>query len=129
MDEERARQKELEQVMAARRRSEIESFRKDLARRSDAMARQAADGIHQAVQKLEASRKPSPAVAGRARSEAVQAVRAAQAEAMAGLQAPVEEAPEAELAVGARARVRSLGVVGEVIALPGPGEVELAVGG
>ena len=33
------------------------------------------------------------------------------------------------VAIGVRARVRSLGVIGEVIALPDAGEVELAVGG
>jgi DNA mismatch repair protein MutS2 len=128
IEEERKRQKEVEEVMAVRRRGEIEAFRKDLLRRSDEMARRAADGVQQAVQKLEQSKKLGAAAAGRARTEAVQAVREAQVEALAGLQAP-EEAPQGDVAVGSRARVRSLGVVGEVIALPGPGEVELAVGG
>jgi DNA mismatch repair protein MutS2 len=129
LEEERRRQKEVEHVMALRRRSEIEAFRKDLARRGEEMARQAADGIREAMQRLEAGRKVSTAASGRARSQAVQAVREAEAEALVGLQAPVEpEAVGAELVVGARARVRSLGVVGEVLSLTG-GEVELAVGG
>jgi DNA mismatch repair protein MutS2 len=129
LEEEQKRQADVEQALAARRRSEVESFRKELARRSEQMARQAADGIREAVQRLEDSRKPSTAAAGRARTQAVQAVREAEAEAVAGLQAPVEaEAPGVEIAVGTRARVRSLGIVGEVLGVAG-NEVELAVSG
>jgi DNA mismatch repair protein MutS2 len=136
LHDERMRQRDVEQAMAVRRRNEIESFRKELARRSELLARQAADAIAAAVQKVEAqAARPTKAAANRARSEAVGAIREARDEALApeGLGAetslPEAEAPEVPIAIGGRARVRSLGVIGEVIALSDAGEVELAVGG
>jgi DNA mismatch repair protein MutS2 len=137
LHDERLRQRDVEQAMALRRRHEIESFRKELDRRSELLARQAADAIAAAVRKVEehAAARPSKSAAGKARGEAVAAIREARDQALApeglGGPAPAEEpaAVEAPLAVGGRARVRSLGVVGEVIALSGADEVELAVGG
>jgi DNA mismatch repair protein MutS2 len=135
LHEERVRQREVEQVMAVRRRKEIESFRKELDRRAELLARQAADAIAAAVHKLEAqAARPAKTAAGKARSEAVAAIRQAREEARApeGLGddgAPAESASSnMPIAVGVRARVSSLGVVGEVMALSGD-EVELAVGG
>ena len=137
LHEERVRQRDVEQAMAVRRRNEIETFRKELSRRSDLLARQAADAIAAAVQKVEAATatRPSKAATSKARSEAVGAIREARDEALApeglGGAAPAAEPEAAEIpiAVGVRARVRSLGVIGEVMSLPDAGEVELAVGG
>jgi DNA mismatch repair protein MutS2 len=139
LHDERVRQRDLEQALAARRRNEIEGFRKELARRSDLLARQAADAIHAAVQKVEtrdaaAGRKPSTA-GNKARSEAVAAIRDARDAALepAGLGGPAEPeptaAPSLPLAVGSRVRVGSLGVVGEVMTLSSTGDAEVAVGG
>lgn len=139
LQDERVRQRDLEQAMAARRRSEIEGFRQELTRRSEQLARQAADAILAAVQKVESreaqvSRKASTA-GNKARSEAVAAIREARDAALApeGLGLPAEPvaatAPTAPLAVGSRVRVASLGnVTGEVMALGGA-HAELAVGG
>lgn len=136
LHDERMRQRDVEQAMAVRRRNEIESFRKELARRSELLARQAADAITAAVQKVESqASRPSKAGANRVRSEAVGAIRDARDEALApeglgGDAAAAESAStDVAIAVGVRARVRSLGVIGEVIALPDEDEVELAVGG
>jgi DNA mismatch repair protein MutS2 len=139
LHDERVRQRDLEQAMAARRRNEIEGFRKELARRSEQLARQATDAIQAAVQKVETreasvGRKASTA-GNKARSEAVAAIRDARDAALApeGLGLPPEPAaaaaPTAPLAVGSRVRVASLGnVTGEVMALAGA-QAELAVGG
>ncbi len=135
LHDERVRQRDVEQAMAVRRRKEIESFHKELDRRAELLARQAADAIAAAVRKLEEqAARPARTAAARARSEAVTAIREARSEALApqGLDgaeaAPEPAAAETPLAVGGRARVRSLGVVGDVMALAGD-DVELAVSG
>lgn len=136
LHDDRMRQRDVEQAMAVRRRNEIESFRKELDRRSELLARQAADAIAAAVRKVEEHAvRPSKSAAGKARSEAVAAIREARDQAVApeGLggaaAAPDSASSDVPLAIGGRARVRSLGVVGEVIALSDADEVELAVSG
>jgi DNA mismatch repair protein MutS2 len=137
LHDQRVRQRDVEQAMAVRRRHEIETFRKELDRRSELLARQAADAIASAVKKVEATQpaaRVGKAATSKARSEAVAAIREARDEALApeGLGGDVPAAdsasPDVPIAVGGRARVRSLGVVGEVMAIAGD-EVELAVGG
>src|SRR5207245_2396406 len=114
-----------------RKRTELEAFRRELQRRGEEAARRAADAIQKAVQKVETSRRAAVAAGTKARSEALSDIRAAQIEAVSAPElglAPEPETPAAALAVGGRARVRELGVVGEVTSLHRD-EVELAVGG
>jgi DNA mismatch repair protein MutS2 len=114
-----------------RQRSELEAFRRELLKRGEEAARRAADAIQKAVQKMETSRRAALAAGTKARTEALADIRAAQAEALnapeLGL-APEPDPATAALAVGSRARVRELGVVGEIMSFNGD-EVELAVGG
>jgi DNA mismatch repair protein MutS2 len=114
-----------------RKRTELEAFRRELLKRGEEAARRAADAIQKAVQKIETSRKAAVAAGSKARTEALADIRAAQVEALdapaLGL-APEPEAPTAAIAVGSRARVRDMSVVGQVMSLQGD-EVELAVGG
>ncbi len=129
------RQQAAERELDARKRSEVERFRRELQRRGEEAARKAADALHQAVRKLESARRALPAAANAARAEALNAIREAQAEALAApeVAAFADPAPEAisqqPLAVGCRARLRSLGVAGEVLALDAHGQAELAVSG
>ena len=114
-----------------RKRTELEAFRRELLKRGEEAARRAADAIQKAVQKVETSRKAAVAAGSKARTEALADIRAAQVEALnapaLGL-APEPEPPAAAIAVGSRARVRDLSVVGQVMSLQGD-EAELAVGG
>ncbi|HEY2943367.1 MAG TPA: Smr/MutS family protein [Vicinamibacteria bacterium] len=114
-----------------RKRSELEAFRRELLKRGEEAARRAADAIQKAVQRVETSRRAATAAGTKARTEALADIRAAQHEALdaptLGL-APEPEPAGAALAVGGRARVRDLGVVGEVMSLNAD-EGELAVGG
>jgi DNA mismatch repair protein MutS2 len=123
----RAAEAEAERV----KRTELEAFRRELLKRGEEAARRAADAIQKAVQKVETSRKAALAAGSKARTEALADIRAAQMEALdapaLGL-APEPEAPAAAIAVGSRARVRDMSVVGQVMSLQGD-EVELAVGG
>ena len=80
----------------------------------------------------EAARRPLTArqaanEGARVRTEALARIRQAQEEALAGpdLETPTEATP---VSVGSRARVPTLGVIGEVLALQGD-SAELAVGG
>jgi DNA mismatch repair protein MutS2 len=128
--EEQERLRSEDREIAARKRTELEAFARDLRRRGEEAARKAADAIHEAVQKIEGSRKPAAATTGKVRTAAVGAIRAAQEEALSDLAVPPEpEAPGAPLAVGARVRVKGLGVTGELLALAGDGEAEVAVSG
>jgi DNA mismatch repair protein MutS2 len=128
----RARAEADERAFAAQKRQALESFRRDLAQRGERAARQAADAIREAVQRLEAERastRKAANVAAKARTEAIGAIRAAQEEATADLDLPREaDAPALPLAVGARVRLRSLGVTGEVLQLAGD-HAEVAVRG
>jgi DNA mismatch repair protein MutS2 len=127
-EQERLRAEDRE--IAARKRTELEAFARDLRRRGEEAARKAADAIREAVLKVEGSRKSSTAAAGKARTAAVGAIREAQAEALADLAPPPEpEVPGAPLEVGARVKIRSLGVTGQVMELSAQGDAEVAVSG
>jgi DNA mismatch repair protein MutS2 len=128
----RARLESAEREMAGSKRREVERFALELRRRGEKMEAKAEAAIASAVARLEAAERAARA-APRLRSEAVKAVRAARAEALedpalAALAAEPER-EEAPLRVGARARWRTLGIVGEVLALHADGEVELAASG
>lgn len=123
-----------EREIDRRKRDEVEAFAKDLRRRGEEAARRAADAIHEAVKRVETSRRAAVSAGEKARGEAMRAIRAAQAEALSdpALGVELESGPSAaDLRVGSRVRVRSLGVVGEVLSLPEDDDarVELAVGG
>jgi len=132
LDAARSRVDAEEREARAKKRSQAEAFARDLARRTEEAARKAADAIREAVQRVEATRRSATAEAAKARTDAVQAIRAAHDEAVRApeLDLPVEaEAPELPIAVGARVRLKSLAVTGEVTALPEQGGVEVAVSG
>jgi DNA mismatch repair protein MutS2 len=125
-----ARARSAERELSERKRREVEVFAKDLKRRGEEAERQAREAIRAAVEKVEAAQKAA-ASAPRLRGEAVAAIREAANAVLRDpeLGVPEEpEAPEVELAVGTRVRVKSLGVTGDVIALHGA-EAELAVSG
>ena len=121
-----------EREIAARKRTEVDAFARDLRRRGEEALRKAAETIEETVRRLEAERRSSAAAAAKAKGNVVRLVRKAQDEALAApgveLPAPAEETPEAPVSVGTRVRVRSLGVMGEVMALHGA-EAELAISG
>ncbi len=120
-----------EAEIAARKKTELDQFAKELRRRAEEATRKAGEAVQKAVERLEASRKPTLAATTRARSEAVRGIREAEAEAVAvpGIAVIEEaEAPEVPLAIGVRARVKGLGVTGQVMATSGD-VVELAVSG
>ncbi len=128
------RQRALERELESRKRGEVDRFRRELARSGEVAARRAADAVQQAVRKLESTRRSLTTAAAGARSEAILAIRAAQAEALetpeiAAYVAPEPELPSAALAVGCRVRVRTLGLVGQLLALDAHGQAELAVSG
>lgn len=129
------RQRAAERELETRKRGEVERFTRELRRRGDEAARKAADAIHQAVQRVETSRRAATRAGSDARGDALAAIRQAQDEVLqapdiaAVVAAPVHEGAGLPLGVGCRARVRSLGLVGDVLALGADGEVELAVSG
>jgi DNA mismatch repair protein MutS2 len=114
----------------SRKRHELAVFRDDLRRRSEEAARKAADAIREAVKRLEETRRTSEAAVSRVRSDALRDIRAVETAALAdsGIAAPEAEAPAAVVSVGSRVKVRSLGVVGEVMSVSGQ-DAELTVGG
>ncbi len=123
--------READAKLADRRKTEAESFARELRRRGEEMSRKAADAIREAVARVESTRRSAVNEGARARTEAGQQIRAAQEEALREIapeRAPEAQATAASVAVGSRVRVRSLGVIGEVMTLH-TGEVELAVGG
>jgi DNA mismatch repair protein MutS2 len=125
-----ARARTAERELQERKRREVEVFAKDLKRRGEEAERQARQAIGAAVEKLEAAQKAS-AAAPRLRGEAIAAIREATSAVLRDPDLGVAEepeAPEVELTVGTRVRVKSLGVTGEVMALHGA-EAELAVSG
>jgi DNA mismatch repair protein MutS2 len=131
LEHQRAAERELE----ARKRGEVERFARELRRRGEEAARKAADAIHQAVQRVETSRRAATRAGSEARGEALAAIRQAQDEVLqapevaAVVATPAPEVGGLPLGVGSRARVRSLGLVGEVLAIGSDGDVELAVSG
>jgi DNA mismatch repair protein MutS2 len=131
LQEEQARQSELQEQADARRRRELELFRRELRQRTEEHARQAQGAIQAAVQRVEQAPRSARAAGDKARTSAISAIRGAEQEALSAVAAalPAEPEPPARpAAVGERARVKSLGVVGEVLALHGD-EAEVAVGG
>jgi DNA mismatch repair protein MutS2 len=122
-----------EREIASKKRREVERFARQLKRRGEEQEEKAAEAIRAAVEKLEAAEATRAAAksAPRLRSQAVKTIRAARAQVLKELELPPEEAvgPTAPLAVGTRVRWRALGIAGEVLALPGDDEAELAVSG
>jgi DNA mismatch repair protein MutS2 len=116
-----------------KKRLELTAFKKDLQKRGEDASRKAADAIHAAVKRLEEAPRKATTAGARARTEAIGAIREAQEQALSipGI-AVVEQTPAASvpLVVGGRARVTSLGVIGEVMSLgANDGPVEIAVSG
>ena len=122
---------EAERKLETRKRSEVEAFVKDLRQRGAEAARQAADAIQKAVQRVEAARKSALSAGSQARSEALREIRDAHEQVLQApeLSLPPEPEVAGEVRVGGRVRVRSLGVVGELLSLSRQGDAELAVGG
>jgi DNA mismatch repair protein MutS2 len=126
----RARALLAERELAARKRKDVEAFARDLRRRTEEVEAKAADAIRAAVERVEAAQKAA-ALAPRVRAEASRAIRDARDAELRDpeLAIPEEaEAPPAELVVGARVRVKALGVTGEVMALSGD-SAEVAISG
>src|SRR5262245_52649810 len=73
----RARADEAEREISARKRREVELFARELRQRGAEAARQAADAIQKAVQRVEEARKSALSAGSQARSEALLAIRAA----------------------------------------------------
>jgi DNA mismatch repair protein MutS2 len=113
----------------AERHRAAEAFGQDLKRRTEQVARQAADAVREAVQRVETSRRAAASEGSRARSRAIEVIREARDEALEsiGLVAPTEVAGRAP-AVGDRVRVSDLGIVGEVVGVHDD-EIELVVSG
>jgi DNA mismatch repair protein MutS2 len=130
-----ARAEALEREIGARKKSEVDSFARELRRRGEEAARKAADAIREAVQKVEASAsasaKATAAAASKARSRAVAEIRESHEEVLRDQAAAPAPLPEQSgpPALGSRVRVATLGVVGEVVELHGERELEVAVGG
>jgi DNA mismatch repair protein MutS2 len=127
-----AGQRKAEKELLAKKRADLEAFARDLKRRGEEAARQAAEAIRQAVKRVEESRRAVATEAARARLSAVETIEAARDEALRDTGAPeVDEVelPSVPLAAGQRVRVKTLGIVGEVMSLAEGGAVEVAVGG
>jgi DNA mismatch repair protein MutS2 len=131
-EEAHTRATEAERALTARKRSEVETFARELRRRADEAARKAADAIHLAVQKVEATKKAVVATGGKARSEAIASIREAHDEILRdeslGLPPP-ENVSTTPITLGSRVRVATLGLVGEVVAVHGEADLEIAVSG
>jgi DNA mismatch repair protein MutS2 len=130
VEAERARLAASERAVEAKKKAELDAFKRELQRRVEEAARKAADAVAEAVRKVETAPRLTPATAARARTQAVGAVREAQAQALdvPGVEVAPPERP-AVLAVGGRVRLKTLGIVGEILTLPERGDVEVAVGG
>ncbi len=128
----RERAETLEREIQAKKRREVEVFARELKRRGEEAERKAAEAIREAVERLEKAQKAASA-APRLRTEAVKAIRDAQAEVLKDpelrLAAEDQELPASPIAVGTRVRVKSLGLAGELIALLPHGEAEVAISG
>ena len=130
-EEARERAEEEAREIASKKRREVERFARDLKRRGREQEANVAEAIRAAVARLEAAERVARA-APRLRTEALKAVRAAREEILKDpdLGLPPEEEPSgAPLAVGTRVRWKGLGIAGDVVALHGNGEVELAAQG
>jgi DNA mismatch repair protein MutS2 len=120
-----------ERAVEAKKRAELDVFKRELQRRGEEAVRKATEAVAEAVKRVEAAPRLTPAAAARARTQAVGAIREAQQEAMdlPGVAVAEPPAPAAALAVGGRVRLRTLGIVGELMSLPEKGDAEVAVGG
>ena len=118
--------------IAAKKRRAVETFARELKRRGEEQEQKATEIIRAAVEKLEATERAAKH-APRLRTEAVRKVRATRVEMLKDpeLEIPAEESevPGLPVAVGTRVRWTSLGITGEVLALHGDDEAELAVSG
>jgi DNA mismatch repair protein MutS2 len=112
------------------RRRRLDAFTAELRRRSDDLARRAADAVRDAVQRIEISRKATTAEGARARTQAIDAIREARDEALESVgAAPTTPPPTGRDPVpGDRVRVVDLGVVAEVLAVHDD-DLELSVSG
>jgi DNA mismatch repair protein MutS2 len=119
-----------EREIASRKRAEADAFGRVLRKAAEDAARKAAEAIQQAVERVETSRKSAAAAATQARSQAARAILEARDQALqsVGIE-PEPDLVDAPVAVGERVRVRTLGVIGQVVAFHGPGEADVAVGG
>ena len=126
----RARAEAAERELASRKRREVEVFARELRRRGEEAEAKAAEAIREAVAKVEAAQKAA-AAAPRVRGEAVAAIREARDAILRDpeLEIPIEpEAVETPVTVGARARLKTMGLVGEVLSVQGD-VAEVAVSG
>jgi DNA mismatch repair protein MutS2 len=127
-----AEQRKAAKELQAKKRTELEVFARDLKRRGEEAARAAQEAIREAVKRVEEARRSVEAEATRARTAVGEAIQKAQDEALQGTGAPAVdevEMPSLPLAVGQRVRVKTLGIIGEVMALPNGGTAEVAIQG
>jgi DNA mismatch repair protein MutS2 len=119
-----------EREITARKKTEIETFARELRRRGEEAVRKAALSIEDTIRKLEEERRSSAAAVAKAKSSVARLVRQAQEEVIAESGGTVEREEEisAPVAMGMRVKVRSLGVIGEVMGLHGA-DAELAIAG
>ncbi len=120
-----------EREITARKKTEIETFARELRRRGEEAVRKAALSIEDTIRKLEEERRSSAAAVAKAKSSVARLVRQAQDEVIAesgGVVEREEEVAPAAVSIGSRVKVRSLGVTGEVMSLH-DGEAELAISG
>ena len=125
-------QRMAEKDLAQKKRTDLETFARELKRRGEEAARLAEGAIREAVKRVEGARRSIATEASAAREDVAAAIRSAALEALRDTGAP--EVEEVELhalpvAVGQRVRVKTLGVIGQVMALPKGGAAEVAVGG
>jgi DNA mismatch repair protein MutS2 len=119
-----------EREITARKKTEIETFARELRRRGEEAVRKASLSIEDTIRKLEEERKSSAAAVAKAKSSVARLVRQAQDEVIAESGGVVEREEEtsAPVALGSRVKVRSLGITGEVMGLHGD-QAELAIAG
>jgi DNA mismatch repair protein MutS2 len=118
-------------AVEAKKRVELDAFKRELQRRGEEAVRKATEAVVEAVKRIEAAPRLTPAAVAKARTKAVGAIREAQQDAanLPGTMVAEPEPPAMALAVGGRVRLRTLGIVGELMTLPEKGDVEVAVGG
>ena len=125
-------QRKAEKDLAQKKRTDLETFARELKRRGEEAARLAEGAIREAVKRVEGARRSIATEASAAREDVATAIRSAALEALRDTGAPAVEEVELHalpVAVGQRVRVKTLGVIGQVTALPEGGAAEVAVGG
>jgi DNA mismatch repair protein MutS2 len=126
----RARAAEAERELLARKRREVEAFARELRRRGEEAEAKAGEAIREAVARVAAAQKAA-AAAPRLRAEAMAAIREARDAVLKDPELALPEEPAAAdvpVAVGERARVKAMGLVGDVLSLHGD-VAEVAIGG